>query len=92
MAFANAALLELSREPQRRIANKTKKILNDGKHRMVGKANDRSKLREKRGLINSWYLGLWGSPGNHGRAPKGTASGKLMVLSRESGERHHLGV
>ena len=71
LAFANAALLELSREPQRRIANKTKKILNDGKHRMVGKVNDRSKLREKRGSINSWYLRLSRSLGDQDRSAEG---------------------
>ena len=71
MAFANAALLELSREPQRRIANKKSKILNGVKHRMVAKVRDRSKLREKRGSINSWYLRLFGSLGDQGRSAEG---------------------
>ena len=84
MAFANAALFELSREPQRRIANKKKKILNDGKKRRAAKVRDRSKLRGKRGLINSWYLGLSGSPGNHGRSAEGDSERQTDGLSRES--------
>ena len=71
LAFANAALLELSRKPQRRIANKKSKILNGVKHRMVAKVRDRSKLREKRGSINSWYLRLSGSLGDQGRSAEG---------------------
>ena len=75
MAFANAALFELSREPQRRIANKKKKILNDGKHRRVAKVyDDRSKLREERRSIISWYLRLCGSLGDHGRSAEGDST------------------
>ena len=74
MAFANAALLELSRKPQRRIANKKSKILNGVKHRMVAKVRDRSKLSEERRSIISWYLRLCGSLGDHGRSAEGDST------------------
>ena len=84
MAFANAALFELSREPQRRIANKKKKILNDEKHRRVGKVYDRSKLREERRSIISWCLRLFGSLGDHGRGAEaeGDSRGNEWYFSR----------
>ena len=82
MAFANAALFEWSREPQRGIAKKTKKILNDGKKRRVAKVRDRSKLSEERRSMISWYLRLCGSLGDHGRSAEGDSAWYRDVILR----------